>query len=273
MLNRKTMYRKAFLTALVLVSCISIAFAQNAKIEMEGVYQGRDLYVKNPFSEAGVGYCVFQVEVNGKVTSDETNSSAFAVDMEALGLKVGDPVTIVLKHRDTCRPTILNPESIKPLSTFDVVEISVTGNGKLTWTTKNERGKLPYIIEQYRWNKWVKAGEVMGVGTSDVHTYTFKLEPHSGLNKVRVKQVDHTGEARTSIAREFVNPRIPEVEFSPKKPTDKITFTHPTRYEIFDQYGNLIKADYGEQIDVSNLPTGEYYLNYDNSFGDTFTKK
>src|SRR5690606_16112275 len=108
------------------------------------------LYIKNPFSGRGVGFCVFEVYVNGALTRDEINSSAFAIDFNILGIKVGDPIEIILKHKDGCTPLILNPESIKPHSTFEVSDIKVSNN-ILTWTTTKESGSLPFIIEQFRW--------------------------------------------------------------------------------------------------------------------------
>ncbi len=45
-----------------------------------------------------------------------------------------------------------------------------------------------------------------------------------------------------------------------------------TMYEIYDQYGNIVKKGYGSKIDVSNLPKGGYFLNYDNKMGE-FIKK
>ncbi|MFB0961855.1 MAG: hypothetical protein QMB20_11690, partial [Flavobacteriales bacterium] len=62
---------------------------------LEGVYQGRDLYVQNPFSEEGVGFCIYEVTVNGIVTSDEINSSAFAVDLSMYEFINGDDIVTV----------------------------------------------------------------------------------------------------------------------------------------------------------------------------------
>ena len=55
------------------------AFQANATgvIVLEGHYQGKNLYVQNPFAGSGVGFCTFEVTINGEVTTDEVNSSAF----------------------------------------------------------------------------------------------------------------------------------------------------------------------------------------------------
>jgi hypothetical protein len=49
-------------------------------IVLEGNFQGKNLFIQNPFSEAGVGFCVFEVTVNDQIATDEINSSAFELD-------------------------------------------------------------------------------------------------------------------------------------------------------------------------------------------------
>lgn len=249
-------------------SCIS-GFSE--ALVINGIYQGKDLYVKNPFSDDGVGFCVYEVIVNGETTRDEVNSSAFAIDFNILGINSGAELEVIIRHKDGCSPLVLNPEAVKPHSTFKVTDIDVSRN-ILTWTTTNESGPLPYVVEQFRWNKWVKAGEVQGNGKGG--NYKFKLEPYSGENKIRIKQVDYTGQPRYSEALKY-NANLSEVDFNPKqKVEDEIKFTAPTRYEIFDIYGNLVKTGFGISVDVSNLERKqEYYLNYDSSFGETFRKR
>lgn len=242
-------------------------------IVLEGNYQGKNLFIQNPFSEAGVGFCVFEVTVNDQIATDEINSSAFEVDMNNFGLKVGDPVVVKIKHKDGCTPVVLNSEVLRPKSTFDIVRQSVTPEGVYTWTATNETGELPYIVEQKRWNKWVKVGEVMGKGKPGEHTYTFQVMPHSGENTFRVKQVDLTKKSRYSPAVRHMDPRLAPVTWGPGKPKDVITFSANTLYEIYDQYGNIVKRGFGNNVDVSTLKKDLYYLNYDSKMGETFIKR
>jgi hypothetical protein len=258
-----------FLCVLTLVVAKSYA----GVIVLEGNYQGKNLYVQNPFASSGVGFCAKEVTVNGQVTTDEVNSSAFEIDFKNLGLKVGDKVVVKIEHSDDCTPKVLNPEVLKPKSTFNVTIMSVDGkNSTLKWTAKDESGKLTYTIEQFRWNKWVKVGEVDGIGTADPHDYEFKISPNSGKNKFRVKQIDYTGQPRMSSPVDYGAADIPPVSFSPEKVKDQIFFTAPTMYEIYDEYGNIVKRGFGKDIDVNDLKKGIYYLNYDNSMGQ-FLKK
>lgn len=241
-------------------------------IILEGNYQGKNLYVQNPFAGSGVGFCVQKVEVNGQVTTDEINSSAFEIDFNNYQFKIGDKVSVKITHKDDCKPKVLNPEVLKPKSTFEVISMKLEGDGTLKWNTKNETGKLPFIIEQYRWNKWVKVGEADGKGIGENNDYIFKITTlHSGENQIRIKQVDYTSQPRYSKPVKFVS-TLPEVTFAPVKVSKDITFSSETLYEIYDQYGNVVKKGFGKSVDCSNLQKGVYYLNYDSKTSE-FIKK
>lgn len=260
--------RKTYITLLLLV----IASVSRAGIiTLEGNYQGKNLYVQNPFAGSGVGFCVSEVLVNDEVSTDEINSSAFEIDLSIYNFTNGDKVVIKIKHKDDCKPKVLNPEVLKPKSTFEVVSMKVDKDGTLKWTTKAESGKLPFIVEQFRWNKWVKVGEVPGKGIEVNTDYALKVPQHSGENKYRVKQIDYSGEPRYSEPAKFRS-MVAEVSFGPIKVADEIMFSDETMFEVYDSYGNIVKKGTGKKADVSNLTKGIYYLNYDNK-SDKFIKK
>jgi disulfide oxidoreductase YuzD len=254
----------------LLVLSTALSFAGN--IVLEGNYQGKNLYVRNPFAGSGVGFCTYEVTVNGSVTTDEWNSSAFEIDLSLHNLDLGDRIVVVIKHKDDCAPKVLNPEVLNPKSTFETQSIAITNDGILKWSTTNEAGVLTYVIEQYRWNKWVYVGEVEGAGrTGATNNYSFKITPHSGENKFRVKQVDYTAVPRYSPTATYQSSKA-LVDFNPKKVEDVINFTDETMYEVFDIHGNIVKKGFSKTIDVTNLKKGLYYLNYDNSTSE-FMKK
>ena len=261
----------AVLSLIVSTSCFGAGV-----IVLEGNYQGKNLYIQNPFAGSGVGFCVTNVEVNGNVTTDEIASSAFEIDFRNLQLKIGDKVVVKITHKDDCKPKVLNPEVLKPKSTFEIVSMSVEKDLTFKWSTKGETGKLTYTIEQFRWNKWVKVGEVEGLGTPDVNNYSFKVTPHSGKNQYRVKQVDYTGQPKLSKTIDYMSTTA-EITFSPAKVSREISFftgSTPieTMFEIYDQFGNIVKRGFASTVDASNLTKGAYYLNYDNKMGE-FIKK
>lgn len=265
------MMKRLLVIGLFLLSMV--ASAQNEQsIIHEGHYQGKNLYVQNPFASSGVGFCVIKVTVNGDVTTDQINSSAFEIDFTNLNLQVGDPVTVKIAHKENCLPKVLNPEVLRPRSTFETVNINVGGDKILKWKTSGEQGKLTYIIEQYRWNKWIKVGEVDGIGTAIENSYEFKITPHSGENKFRVKQIDYTGRPRMSPSAKYSDPSIPEASITCSK-CKELEFTEETLFEIFDTYGNLVKKGFGKVIKVDNLKKGLYYVNYDSKTGEVWNKK
>ncbi len=273
-LNQSTERRPLMrlLLALLLILSSGLSFAGN--IVLEGNYQGKNLYVRNPFEGSSVGFCTYEVTVNGSVATDEWNSSAFEVDLSVHNLEPGDRIVVVIKHKDDCAPKVLNPEVLNPQSTFETESIAVTNDGILKWSTTNEAGVLTYIVEQYRWNKWVYVGEVEGAGrTGTVNNYSFKITAHSNENKFRVKQVDYTAVPRYSPTATYQSD-MALVDFNPKKGVeDKITFTAETMYEVFDIHGNIVKKGFSGNIDASNLKKGLYYLNYDNSTSEFMKKK
>ena len=242
--------KRSFLTLLSVLLFFTINAKASGVIVLEGNYQGKNLYVQNPFASSGVGFCAFEVRINGEVTTDETNSSAFEVDFTPLQLELGAKVEVKIFHKDDCRPKILNQEVLKPKSTYELLSIKVNNDGILSWSTKGETGKLPYMVEQFKWNKWVNIGEVEGKGTPNQNDYSFKVSSHSGENQFRVNQIDYTGKSKPSPPAKLRS-MSPEVTFSPIKVTS---------------------GDIDNKVDVSNLTKGIYYINFDNKTNQ-FVKK
>lgn len=254
--------------ALLSLSFIGSFMASYAGVVIvEGKYMNKNIYIQNAFSQAGVGFCAYAVYVNGTLTNDEVNSTAFEVDLEQLQLKYGADVTIKIFHRDGCTPPrILNPDALKPVPTFEIVSMKMTNEGLITWTAKNEGGSLPFVVEQFRWNKWVNVGEVQGVGTPGMHDYKFQITAlHSGENKFRLKQMGY--QAKYSAEVKIIS-STPKCIFSVSKGSKQIDFTCGTLYEVYDFYGTVVKKGYGSRVDIANLQKGGYYICFDNSIGE-----
>ncbi|MFB6257473.1 MAG: hypothetical protein ABEH38_02175 [Flavobacteriales bacterium] len=254
--------RESLLTSLLALFLIPIVTGQSGKkLVLEGKYHNKNLYVNNPMSEAGVGFCVNEVRVNGDVTSDEVNSSAFEVNLEQHELSSGDKVLVEIDHKAGCKPKVLNPDVLKPRATFKVKEIEVDSAGILHWTTVNEKGKLPFKIQQFKWNKWVTVGEVQGKGTPGKHRYSFETIPVPGRNRFRVKQEGMDGEAKSSPAAEYHSTKK-EISYEHKKSEEKVVFSRKTSFELYNMYGELVKKGFGKELNISNFDKGTYYMNY-----------
>lgn len=250
--------KSGFLILCILTLSV-FAFAQ--KIELEGTYQGKNIYVQNPASGTD-SYCTEKVLVNGKEVPFK-HSSAYEIRLDTLELKIDDPVKVEIYHKHDCKPKVIT-QNYTPKGNFDLVSISVDSNHVLHWISKNELNKLTYTIEQFRWNKWIKVGEVDGIGGMQENAYSFQTQPHSGKNKFRVKQVA-SGKPRISQAVDFEVPDLGiKILGNQNKLSDKIEFNKETMYELYDRSGNIIKKGAGKTIDIKDLERHFFYLNFDN---------
>jgi hypothetical protein len=85
------------------------------QIVLEGNYQGKSVYVQNPFAyckDTSTKFCAFEVLINDSISipKDSLASSAFEIPLRDYGFVEGDSVRIVIKHYSDCSPKVLNPE-------------------------------------------------------------------------------------------------------------------------------------------------------------------
>lgn len=246
----------------------TVVQANAEELVVKGTYQGENIYIRNPFAPSGVGFCAYEVTVNGMITTDEINSSAFEIDLAVFGFVVGDEVTVAIKYKDDCVPMVLNANALKVKTPAKFESVAVQ-NGILTFSTSGETGSLPFIVEQFRWNKWIKVGEVRGKGKNQPNTYEVKVRTHTGSNKFRVRQTDNK---KISVYSKEAIALVPNPAVTFKATDNSITFSEETMYEIYDQYGGIVFKGCGTNVNISSLAKGKYYLNFDNSQGE-FTKK
>ncbi|MBL4625559.1 MAG: hypothetical protein JKY42_10540 [Flavobacteriales bacterium] len=241
-------------------------------IVLEGEYQNRNIYIQNSISYSGVGYCTYAVLVNGQFSTDELNADAFEISLDQFQLEIGAPVLIEIRYKDDgCIPKVLNPNALLPNPTFETSNISIDNKGNLQWSTTNEKAKLTFIVEQFKWNKWVQVGQVEGNGNLEENHYQFQTTPHAGRNKYRVKQkgfIDKT-KYTPSVSYTSLKPEISYLIYGKKQ---VIEFTEETGFEVYDTFGNLVKKGHDKRISIGNLPKDTYYMNYGNTITE-FKKK
>ncbi len=260
---------KNLLCSLLLIF-ITATSAHAGEMVLKGTFQGENLYVRNPFAASGVGFCIYEVTVNGMTTTDEINSSAFEIDLSVYNFVFGDHVTVNILYKEECSPKVLNPEVLNPRIAAQIDAVTVKDD-QITFSTSGESGSLPFVIEQFRWNKWIKVAELDGNGKNKNNQYSAKIRLHSGINKFRVKQTDYRNKPLLSKEAVVIT-TLPAVTFTPERVDDLITFSAPTMYEIYDQFGGIVFKGFGDSVKVSGIEKGKYYLNYDNQLG-RFTKK
>lgn len=261
-------YSKFFLFILFFL-IYSVGFTQENFLSLEGSYQGKNLIVNNPTQADGFGYCINKVTVNGEILPATIQTTNFQIDFSLFQLKMQEQLFVVLEHNEGCKPKFINPEVLLPKSTFVCEKITAASNGFISWTTKNEKEAMDFIIEQFRWNKWVNVGEVRGKGGPATNNYNFQITPHSGKNRIRVTQLDNTEVKRTSPEATF-NSTLALVKKSPAKVIEYIYFKSnqnptKTKFELYDAFGNLLKVGFAENVDCSNLVNGVYFINFDNT--------
>ena len=73
--------KKIILSAFMILA--GVAYTQAGVIVIEGNYQGKNLYIQNPYAGSNVGFCTFEVTVNDETTTDEINTRKILTHIEA----------------------------------------------------------------------------------------------------------------------------------------------------------------------------------------------
>ena len=103
------------------------------KMTVSGVYNGKDLYIRNSFGGNGIGYCVTQVNVNKNITTDEINATVFRVNLELHKLKLNEKFTLEVFYKDKCG----TPDGILMLNPGSIKQKDPTGNNVLVLEGKS----------------------------------------------------------------------------------------------------------------------------------------
>lgn len=225
-----------------------------------GTYQGKNVHVQNPLLENKKDYCVEEVYLNKNLLEIKTNTAVFEINLSKL--QVGDSVNIEIKHSSSCLPKLLNPHVIKVNSAFKFLTFKVS-NTNITWQTKGEKTTAKFYIEQFLNGNWVAVHELQAQGLSTQNEYVHHEFHCSGLNKYRIKYEEKDGPVFYSQIVEFLS-RKPKVNFYPKRITSIVKFSREVAYEVIDKEGGSVKKGYGNEIDMSELKEGMYYLHFDN---------
>jgi hypothetical protein len=253
------------LVGLALLNMIS---AKAGILTLTGVYQGKNLYVQNPFTGNQKDFCANEVFVNDVKVMTNIQSSAFEIDLSHL--KVQDPVTIKITHKNDCKPKILNPQVIKATSAFQYSSFNVD-KAHLIWSTKGEKPGGKFYVEHFLYNSWVTIKELPAKGGVIINNYDVKSFHNSDLNKYRVKYAEPDGQVFYSQIVEFKSD-LEKVTFYPTRVSDKVTLSRDADYEILDAYGTVVIKGRGKEIDLAGKTSGVYYLNVDNQTNKIYKK-
>jgi hypothetical protein len=128
------------------------------------------------------------------------------------------------------------------------------------------------MVEQFIFDKWVKVGEVNGIGSPSPNSYSVPVILSSGENKFRVRQKGYDKISRFSDAITYFSKKEP-VFYEITDHNQTISFTSDTYFIIYNPYGAITKQGYGSSVDISNYAKGYYCLIYDNKLGGFEKKK
>lgn len=251
------MIKRSLLILLTIIT--SISFVEAGILSISGIYQGKNLYVQNP-PITETEYCTQEVYVNDVKIMSHIIASAYEIDLSHL--KMDESVTIKILHRDDCKPKILNPQVLKINSTFQFTSF-VIDEKKLSWSTKGEMAGGKMYVEHFLNNEWVVIKDISCHGSITLNNYQVESNHHSSLNKYRIKFLEKDGVAFYSKIIEFTSSK-PPITFYPKKVATSVYLDRATAFEVRDTYGNIVKKGVGKEIEMSNMKSGVYYLNFDN---------
>jgi len=238
-------------------------------LTLNGVYQGKNLYIQNPFTGNQKDFCANEVYINDIKVLTSIQSSAFEIDLSHL--KVQEPVTIKITHKDDCKPKILNPQVIKASSSFQFSSFNIDAE-HIVWSTKGERPGGKMFVEHFQYNSWVVVKQLPAKGGVIINNYDIKATSHhSELNKYRIKFTEADGQVFYSQIVEFKS-NLEKVSFYPTRVSDKVTLSREADYEVLDAVGAVVKKGRGKDVDITGQPSGVYYLNVDNQTNKIFKK-
>lgn len=166
-------------------------------------------------------------------------------------------------------PLFLIPVKASVTPAEIITTCNIQAGGKLCWSAKENSVQVIYLVQQFRWNKWVNWDTIQGDAASDSAYYSVAIQKylHSGQNVFRVcpfaegmvlkysPKVYYNGEDRGDILVRA---------FYPSASDTLVEFKEETCYELYNKSGEIVRQGYGKSFSRKGLDGDVYYLNYDN---------
>ncbi len=256
-----------------LISCFS-QVAETRTTNLAGVYQGRTLFIQNPYNRQTRSFCIERILLNNEPLILNYKLSAIQLDFD--GFDLYTPVNIRIVHADSiCDPIIINSEAVLFHTIFRFSTIQLT-DSSLMWTTKGERGVGNFAVEKLDNGIWIEKWTLPASGVYEGSPYSYFPEDlEEGANKYRVKYIYPSGSRRRYLYSSEVDyDHYPEpVEFQPKSAKTRLYLSRATPYEIYDGNSELVLTGQGSEIDVTVLRQGQYVIYFNGKDPGTFIKE
>lgn len=231
-----------------------------------GVYQGKPLFIQNPYLLETKGYCIREITINRKRVNINYEVSALLLDFEEVNKF--SPVSIHIVYSDsTCVPILLNPESIRYHSVFSFEKIVVT-DSSLVWRARGEGDEASYEVEIFDLGDWEVVNLRKSNGDYSRSEYTYFPVYEEGTNKFRIKYTSKNG---TLYSEEIEHVFYPEpITFERKGNT--LVLSRSCSYVITDEKNTEVMYDAGKEIDITALKHGNYYILFNDTQSELFRK-
>jgi hypothetical protein len=143
---------------------------------------------------------------------------------------------------------------------LETVYLKADSTGTVKWQLK-ENAPDSVLVQQFRWNRWITFSNRINKENISGNTFMCRIPLHTGNNQIRLKSRSKDGAVQYSKETEASSYK-PNIRLFDKVPY--IEFTDSTMYELYNEQGKLIISGTGNIIHIDTMPTGMYYLNYDN---------
>lgn len=248
-----------------LLTNLNAQVAEN-ETSFSGVYQGKPLFIQNPYLSTERAYCIREIRINKKRADINYDVSALILDFK--GVDKFSPISIHIEYSDsTCVPILLNPEAIRYHSVFSFEKISIT-DSSLVWRTKGESDEGSYEIEAFNLGYWesLNVREANGVYGSSEYIYFPIYE--EGSNKYRIR---YSSSSVTLFSDEIEHVFYPEpITF--KREGNELILSRSCNYVVSDEENFEVLTGLGKEINISELKSGEYYITFNDEQSELFRK-
>ncbi|MFN6946533.1 MAG: hypothetical protein ACK4ND_16420 [Cytophagaceae bacterium] len=203
-----------------------------------------------------VTFCTDSVFVNGLKILDYVQSSVYEIDLTHLSMN--DSVHIVIFHKNSCKPKILNQHHGCSRRDFRYLSFKVDKDS-LYWKVKALK-KGDFCIEKFENNTW----NVYKISWNQKDTIlSYPEMHHSGLNKYRIKFIQDDGQVFYSNVQEYYSSKSP-LKIHVNTEEHRMEFSRTLPMELLDPRGNCVTQGEVNQLNLITLAAGKYYLNTDN---------
>ena len=267
--HNHTFVKKSFLIFFFFIGLFFLLTAQKFEKTVIGVYQGKPLFIQNPYNPQLNKFCIEDVYVNGMKQDINYRLSAFRINFK--NTEEFTPVTIRIVYGDsTCIPRVVNGSVIQFHSAYKFLDINLNDTA-LYWSVEGEREAGTYIIERLEGDKWIDEYAIDAEANFDYAEYTYLPSLEKGSNKYRIKYAFGDGSYLYSYEAEYEHYPEP-VDFYPKVGNNLIRLSRPATFEVYDQKGDLVCQGKGAEIDISLFRPGDYLVYFDNQQMATFKR-